>query len=307
MPVACRSPSLVEVTDDVIAMCDRCGAAAEARAEQDVQAFRLAVARATKAQGHVFRALGRVMLDPAMADAARRRAVEEADRLVRPRDESSGDVLETRSSSLRPCAPPFLETCPFHSHRTPDPRREAVALWHALKTSQRRSVPHEAPLACVPLQWRPSVVEQEGRIHRHAYALCALWEWRGALRGGHVWVQPRRRYANPDPSLIPTDRWPTLRPAVCQQGRAPAEGAVRLAERGQELVELLPRVDRMRARTGTGTVRMEHGALVVPRLEAEDLPARAEHLQTGLPARRPLVDLPALLIAVDHWTGVRRH
>ncbi|MBI3304612.1 MAG: Tn3 family transposase [Deltaproteobacteria bacterium] len=318
--VAFLYQSLVEVTDDVIAMFDRCLADADARAEQDVQEFRIAVARATNEKVYLFRELGRVILDPEIADAALRptiyqripplvlrRAVEEADRIVRPLDESYFDFLETRYSYLRHFAPPFLETFTFHSNRTPDPLLEAVALLHELNTSQRRSVPDDAPIAFVPLKWRPYVVEQEGRINRHYYALCALWELRGALRGGNVWVQPSRRYANPDTYLIPQDRWPTLRPEVCQQVRAPAEGAVRLAERGQELVEILPRVDRMLARTGTGKVRMENGALVVPRLEAEELPASAEHLQTGLTARLPLVDLPALLIEVDHWTGFSRH
>lgn len=66
-------------------------------------------------------------------------------------------------------------------------------------------------------------------------------------------------------------------------------------------------MDQRLARPGNGTVRMEHGALVGPQLEAEDLPASAEHLQTGLTARLSLIDLPALLIAVDHWTGFRHH
>jgi hypothetical protein len=233
--------------------------------------------------------------------------VEESDRIVRPLDESYVDFLETRYSYLRQFTPPFLDTFIFHSNRTPDPLLNAVTLLHNLNASQRRSVPDDAPLAFVPPKWYPYVVGPDGHIHRHYYELCALWELRGALRGGNVWVQPSRRYANPETYLIPKDRWPTLRPEVCQQVHTPADGTVRLDERGRELAELLPRVERMLARTGTGKVRMENGALVVPPLEAEELPASAERLQADITARLPLVDLPALLIEVDQWTGFSHH
>ncbi|MBI3326212.1 MAG: Tn3 family transposase [Nitrospinae bacterium] len=268
----------------------------------------------------MFRELARAILDPAIADAALRttlyqrippvvlrRAVEEADRIVRPLDERYIDFFATRYGYLRQFTPTFLSTFTLYSNRTPDPLLEAVALVHDLNTAHRRTVPADTPVAFVPMKWRPYVVDRAGRIDRHYYELCTLWELRGALRGGNVWVQPSRRYANPETYLIPKDRWPTLRPEVCQQIRVPAEGARRLEERGRELVELLPHVDRMLARTGKGTVRMDNGALIVPRLEAEELPASAERLQTSITDRLPLVDLPELLIEVDHWTGFSRH
>jgi TnpA family transposase len=312
--------SLVEVTDDVIEMFDRCLADADARAGQDLQEFRTAVAQATNEKVHLFRELGQAILDPTIADAdlrstiyqripppVLRRAVEESDRLVRPLDDSYFDFFATRYSYLRQFTPTFLQAFTFHSNRTPDALLEAVAVLQDLNTTQRRTVPEDAPLDFVPPKWRPYVVDPRGRIDRHYYELCVLWELRGARRGGNVWVQPSRRYANPETYLIPTDQWPTLRPEVCQQVRAPTDGAVRLEERGRELVDLLPRVDRMLARTGKGEVRMENGALVVPSLAAEELPASAERLQTCLTDHLPLVDLPDLLIEVDRWTGFSRH
>jgi hypothetical protein len=89
-------------------------------------------------------------------------------------------------------------------------------------------VPDEAPLDFVPMKWRPYVVAPDGSIRRHYYELCVFWELRGALRGGNVWVQPSRRYANPESYLIPKDQWMVLRPEVCQQVRAPVQGAIRL-------------------------------------------------------------------------------
>src|SRR6267378_1675328 len=123
--------------------------------------------------------------------------------------------------------------------------------------------------------------------------------------GGPMCLPQTRRYANPDTYLIPPPKWPALRPEVCQQLHVPEDGAVRLEQRGRELVELLPRVDRMLSHQGP--VRMEKGRVVVSPLEAEERSPRVEHLEETLTARLPLVDLPDLLIEVDQWTGFSHH
>jgi hypothetical protein len=193
----------------------------------------------------------------------------------------------------------------LQSTQEPAPLLAAVTLLHQLNTTHRRTVPPEAPTDVVPLQWRPDVVAPDGRIDRHYDALCTLWELRGALRAGKVWVAQSRRDANPETSLIPHTRWPALRSEVCQQIHAPADGTMRLEQQGRELIELLPRVDRLLTRHGK--VRREKGRVVVSPLEAEERPERVEHLEDAITARLPLIDLPDLLIEVDQWTGFSHH
>ncbi len=316
--VAFLSQCLTTVTDEVIEMFDRCLAEAYARAGKDLEDFRKAMAQATNEKVHLFRELARAVLDPAIADphlrpaiyqrispTILRRAADESDRIVRPLDDSYFDFFEARYGYLRPCTPTFLETMTFQSTQEPEPLLEAVTLLHQLNTAHRRTVPSEAPMDFVPLKWRPYVVAPDGRIDRHYYELCTLWELRGALRAGNVWVPQSRRYANPETYLIPPTRWPALRPEVCQQIHAPEDGARRLEQRGRELIELLPRVDRLLTRHGK--VRMEKGRVVVSPLEAEERPERVEHLEDAITARLPLIDLPELLIEVDQWTGFSRH
>jgi tRNA isopentenyl-2-thiomethyl-A-37 hydroxylase MiaE len=316
--VAFLSQCLATVTDEVIEMFDRCLAEAYARAGKDLEDFRKAMAQATNEKVHLFRELARVVLDPAIADphlrpaiyqrispTVLRRAADESDQIVRPLDDSYVDFFETRYGYLRQCTPTFLETMTFQSTQEPEPLLEAVTLLHQLNTTHRRTVPPEAPTDFVPLKWRPYVVAPDGRLDRHYYELCTLWELRGALRAGNVWVAQSRRYANPETYLIPHTRWPALRPEVCQQIHAPADGAMRLEQRGRELLELLPRVDRLLTRHGK--VRMDKGRVVVSPLEAEERPERVEHLEDDITARLPLIDLPDLLIEVDQWTGFSHH
>jgi TnpA family transposase len=316
--VAFLSQCLADVIDEVIEMFDRCLAEAYARAGHDLEVFRTAMAQATNEKVHLFRELARAVLNPAIADPHLRRtiyqripptvlqrAAEESDRIVRPLDDSYFDFFETRYGYLRQWTPAFLETLTFHAMQRPDPLLEAVRLLQRLNITHRRTVPLEAPTDFVPRKWRPYVVDPVGRIDRHYYELCTLWELRGALRAGDVWVSSSRRYANPDTYLIPKDRWPSLRPEVCQQVHAPEDGAIRLEQRGRELAELFPRVDRLLSRHGT--VRMEKGRVVVSPLEAEEHPERVEHLEDDVTSRLPLIDLPELLIEVDQWTGFSRH
>jgi hypothetical protein len=245
MLVALLSQALTEVTDEVIEMFDRCLAEAYARAGQDLEDFRKTMAQATNAKVHLFRELARAGLDPAIMDPALRPAIyqrippttlrqaaEESDRIVRPLDDSYFDFFETRYGYLRQCTPTFLETFTFHSHERPDALLEAVTLLQQLNRTHRRTVPSEAPTGFVPLKWRPYGVAPAQRIDRHSYELCTLWELRGALRAGNVWVSSSRRYADPEPYLIPKSRWPALRPEVCQQIHAPEDGAVRLSSGG---------------------------------------------------------------------------
>jgi len=160
-----------------------------------------------------------------------------------------------------------------------------------------------SPPDFVPIQWRPYVVYPDGQIDRHYYELCTLWELRGALRAGNVWVPSSRRYANPETYLIPKAPWPSLRPAICQALRTPENGAARLAERGRELNALLPPGNRLMAgQRSVGEVRMEKGRVVVPPLEAEERPASVKRLEEAVTSRLPLVDLPDGRIEVDPWT-----
>ena len=233
-----------------------------------------------------------------------RRAAAESDRIVRPLDDSYFDFFETRYGYLRQCTPTFLETFTFHANHSAEPLLEAVALLQQLNLTHRRTVPPEAPTDFVTLKWRPYVVAPDGHIDRHYYELCTLWELRGALRAGNVWVPSSRRYANPETYLIPKASWPALRPDICQQIHAPENGAVRLEERGRELIELLPRVNRLMS-TQRQSGRGAHGARAGRRAAPGGRRAarKCHRLEETVTSRLPLIDLPDLLIEVDQWTG----
>jgi TnpA family transposase len=254
-----------------------------------------------------------VVLDPKVRDADLRRAiyhripqaelraaVEESDRIIRPLDDHYFDFLESRYTYLRQFTPAFIDALAFRSAGD-SPLLRAVDLLRQLNDDRRRSLPDETSLDFVPARWRPYVNDNpDPTARRHYFELCVLWELRGGLRAGDVWLEGSRRYADPETYLIPREAWPGLRAEACRELQAPEDGTDRLREREEELGGLLDRVEALLAKGGD--VRMEGDNLVVSPLEAEDKPESAVELERLIDERLPFVELSELLIEVDGWT-----
>jgi TnpA family transposase len=311
--VAFLYQTLIDLTDEALDLFDRCLADAYHRARRDLEDFRLSVAASTNEKVRLFREIGLVVLDPEVRDADLRRAiyrrippaelrdaVAESDRIIRPPDDHYFDFLESRYTYLRQFTPEFLDALAFRS--TGDsPLLRAVDLLRRLNAERRRVLPDGTSLDFVPARWRPYVNDNpDPTARRHYFELCVLWELRGALRAGDVWLEGSRRYADPETYLIPREAWPRLRAEVCREIQAPEDGTGRLRERDEELSGLLDRVEALLAKGGD--VRMEGGDLVVSPLGPEEKPESTAELERLIDERLPLVELCELLIEVDGWT-----
>ncbi|MBV8556918.1 MAG: Tn3 family transposase, partial [Planctomycetaceae bacterium] len=310
--VAFLYQTLIDLTDEALDLFDRCLADAYHRARRDLEDFRLSVAASTNEKVRLFREIGLVVLDPEVRDADLRRAiyrrippaelrdaVAESDRIIRPPDDHYFDFLETRYTYLRQFTPEFIDALAFRSTGNLSLLR-AVDQLRRLNAEHRRILPDETSLDFVPTRWRPYVNDNPDPTgRRHYFELCVLWELRGALRAGDVWLEGSRRYADPETYLVPREDWPGLRAEVCREIQAPEDGTDRLREREQELSGLLDRVEALIAKGGD--VRMEGDDLVVSPLEAEAKPESTAELERLIDERLPLVELSELLIEVDGW------
>jgi TnpA family transposase len=303
-----------ELVDEILDLFDRCMAQVDARARRDLEEFRRNAARAINEKLILFKDMTGIILDPQIADPDVRAtiykrhskeslqaAVEESERLLRPSDDNYFDFLTGRYSYVRQFAPAFLSAFTFRSNRRGEPLVEAISQLCRIK----RKVPDNAPVDFIPAKWRPYVLDKEGKIDRRYYEMCVLWELRGALRAGDVWLEGSRRYANPETYLIPSDQWAVMRTETCRLVQVPESGIERLRERQQELEARLSQFDK--GLPGNSQVRIEKGELVVSPLRAEDLPVRISMLQQSIQESLPLVELTDLLVEVDGWTHFSRH
>ena len=223
-----------ELVDEILDLFDRCMAQVDARARHDLEEFRRTAARATNEKLLLFKDLTGVVLDPQIADPDVRTqiykqhpkehlqaALEESERLMRPPDDNYFDFLTSRYNYVRQFAPTFLSAFTFRSNRRGEPLVEAVAVLSRIK----RKVPDDAPVDFISAKWRPYVIDKDDKIDRHSYEMCVLWELRGALRAGDIWLEGSRRYANPETYLIPADQWAPMRTETCRLVQVPESGA----------------------------------------------------------------------------------
>lgn len=312
------SDTAAEITDEVIELFDRTIASSDARARRELDELRRRVARSTNEKVRLFIQLGRILLDPESQpdDKIRevdqrigldrlRAAVEAAERLARPEDDSYFDLLASRYSYLREFTPALLRTLDLRATAGGEDVLEAVELLRELNSSGRRHVPPDAPLSFVAERWRPYVVEDDGRISRRYWELSLLAGLRGALRSGDIWVAGSRRHADPETYLIPRSSWPARREEVAKQTDQPLRAEQRLAACESEMDQRLSDLDRVL--TGGGEVRIEDGDLVLRPLSAEDLPEGVRTRCRQLAELLPRVHLTDMLIEVDGWTGCFRH
>lgn len=318
--VAFLQHALLHHTDVAVELFDQCVWDCHSEAQHELEEFRTAMARSTNETLRMFRALGQVLLDPALDEAAVRavsfarvpeaalqNAIAETAGLLRPRHDDAIDCFGIRYSTIRQCAPGFLQPLTLHAHGPDHPVRPAVEVLRALdRAPTRRPVPTEAPMAWVIDAWRPSIREQEGTISRRSYELCTLWSLRSALRAGHVRGAHSRRYTHPDTSLSPPPEWPRWRPEGVRQTGTPSQGIERVEARDAELDSTMAPGERLLARKDSH-VRIEDNQIVLSPLEADPRPASAEALAAHSTERLPRVALSELLMAVDTWTHFSRH
>lgn len=301
------------LTDEAILLFDRGLAGAEARARQGLDACRQSVAQLLDERVRLFDTLGRIILDPAVADADVRATVSARLPPGYLRAAVEGDArltglthlafLDRGYGYLRQFVPAFLAAFTFRSHRDDDAVLAAVAVLRAMHRAPRARLPPDVPQRFVTARWRPDVFAPEGAIDRRYDELCALWALRGALRAGNVWLPGSRRYADPASYLIPRERWPAPRAEVCRLLGAPADGSVRLGARADDRAARHAALEALLARDEPGGVRRVDRRLVVPPRSAEDVPARVAWLREQIGARLPRVELADLLVEVDGWTG----
>lgn len=307
--------TLLDLTDESIDIFDVCMASRHKKARKALQEYHSQIVETTATHSQLLQTLGDVVLDETVSDAQLRqaiyhaipqgtlqRAVQEAHALRRP--SSYLDFLNDHYSYVRQFAPQVLETLALQSHQEDDPVLEAIAVFRALNAAHQSHLPATVPLDFVTAPWRRFVMLQ-GEPQRRPYELCTLSALRDKLRSGDIYLPHSRRYTDPETFLIPRATWPHLKTDICQDLALDPTGQARLSARAQQLKDLLPRVDRLLDRREG--IRMEKGALIVPRDDANDVPESVKALDDQMRRRLPDIDLPDLLLEVDQWTGFSHH
>jgi TnpA family transposase len=147
----------------------------------------------------------------------------------------------------------------------------------------------------------------EDTAYRHYWELCVTLCLRDGLRSGDVFVPGSRRYADPSTYLYTPRQWAPRQEEYCRLVGKPAAAAHALEQGKEELHAALAELESTLADSppgDRGTIRLDSDDhLVVPPLQAEDIPSEARELKDELAGMLPFAPIASLLIELDARTG----
>ncbi|NYH55362.1 TnpA family transposase [Nocardiopsis arvandica] len=228
-----------------------------------------------------------------------------------PRDHGHLAALKESYAYLRGCVPGVLKAVRFDGNEQARDLLKGLEVLRELNETGKRKVPEDAPNSFVPSRWRnylnQAAHDKDSAAFRRYWELSAIVALRDGLRSGNVHVPASRRYADPASYLMPKEAWADKRTEFCAEVGTPREATEALAQADDELHTALAGLELVLDR-GEGPARLsDDGRLIVPKLEADDVPAEAESLRTDLAGMLPRLPLAALLIEVDRRTGLSEH
>jgi len=238
-------------------------------------------------------------------------ALEVSRALLQPSRHSHLAFLAERYGSVKQFSGQLLAQLHFAHAYQGDDFAQALTLVADLQAGRRRKLPVDLPQAFLTPTWARFVRAAEAGDapggYRQAYELGVLTTLRERLRSGDVYLPHSLQYAPLESYLLPVDEWARVRTEACQQLNLPAQPLERIAQRITELQLLLPQVEALLGSGHESYLDEAAGRLVVPRLQAEELPASITALQEEITRRLPRVELTDLLVEVDGWTQFAAH
>jgi len=301
-----------EITDVVVEMFDTLIGRVFARSSADLRELRLEQAEAHLTSARLFRRITKVLLDPTVPSAHLRdeifqriprervsTLVEQTQFLDQGEVEALFAILKGRYTQMREFTRIVLQTLHFGAAGAATPVLQALETLRVMDQENRKKVPKDVPLAFVPRNWMPIVVEQD-EVNRRAWECCLLLQARQALRAGDLTVDGSKRYSGWHTALSSPAEWEQRRPSWQVESGIPKEVAAYLERTQAQLQSLAVQASGQVEQGGIAQVR--DGKLVFIEQEQFQAPATAAPIRRALITLLPRVGLPQLLLEVDSWT-----
>ncbi|MBF0316512.1 MAG: DUF4158 domain-containing protein [Oligoflexia bacterium] len=239
--------------DDVIEQFDRNISDKHSSARRSLDDFIKDVSRSTNEKIWLLRKVGKIILDKNIKDSNIRKsiykdmtikqfrcAIEDCDRVIRPKDDNYFDFFSKFFSDIRKYSPRFLSALHFRSNIANNPILKNINFIKKYnRQGDQEELLNDAPLDAIPKQWKEYVIPEEGKINYRYYEMCTLWELRGAIRSGNIWVENSRKFTDPESYLISKNQWPSVKREFLKMVNLPENFSNQLEKKKKELADLL--------------------------------------------------------------------
>lgn len=309
-------------TDDILDLFDGLMAALALSGETTRRRERLRSLKDLDQAALVLEQAVRLLLDEAVPDAdlrqhvlkrfgpdALREAADAVQELARSDEDPMVEALSSRYATVRRFLPALLCGVVFEGTPAAKPLLDA---WRFLQVQEvgGRDCPKwaSAPRAVVPRRWARRVFPAKDQVHSPAYTLCVVERLHQALRRRDVFVRRSERYGDPRAELLRGEAWEQVRDSVARALERSTDPQVELARWQQQLAVAYTEVSTNLPRNSALRVLQEDGQ---PYVSLNALAAQTESdqlrtLRAQLAQRLPQVELAALLLEVDAFTGFAR-
>jgi len=289
--------TLLQSTDVVLAMADRLIQDLHARTTQDV---RDAERRGAQTLRQALRAMQRVLSDPTIPDGALRPALvacmPAAHTLFPSRAAAIRGQLSTHARQVRPLLKTLVGLA--FDGEAESSLLLALARLRESYVHQARQLPADIDARLAP-RWAALIEGVDRQRALRAFEAATLLALRKALRNGTVWVGHSLAYRQRNALLIPDAEWATQRRRWYTHLGVPMQGT---SYTPQLLATLEAGLTSLAEAVEAGEVRVDDQGLHLQALEAEAVPPDLEPTQQALFKAIGVVQLPALLMAIDHET-----
>ncbi|GAB2796427.1 TnpA family transposase [Hymenobacter luteus] len=244
-----------------------------------------------------------------VGEAPLRAAADAVQALASGEDDPLLQALSGSYATVRRFLPALLAGIAFEGSPSAKPLLDA---WHFLRQQEAggRGRPKwvAAPRPLVPKSWVRQVFPSKDVVNPAAYTLCVLDRLHQALRRREVFVGRSDRYGDPQAELLRGEAWEAARESVARALDRSLDPALELARLQAQLRTAYAEVGEDLPRNTALQVLHHEGQpyVVVSPLPAQEEPESLRELRTQLAQQLPPVELAALLLEVNAFTGFAR-
>jgi TnpA family transposase len=232
-------------------------------------------------------------------------SVSEAQKRAPPEDFDCLHRMGERDATLRRDAPQVLDVLQRRAAPAAKGGLDAIDGLRGMNADNARKVPTDAPTEFIKHRWETRVRTDDG-LDRRDYELCALSERKNARRSGDIWVQGSRQFKDFDAYLVPAETFATMKLASAWPLAVATDGDPYRHDRLRLLDQQRDTVSRMAAANDRPDAIISASGLTITPLHTA-VPEAAHTLIDQTTMLLPHVNITALLLEVDAWTGCTRH
>ncbi|GAA4389571.1 Tn3 family transposase [Hymenobacter koreensis] len=235
-----------------------------------------------------------------------RAAAATVETLASPEADPLAGALASSYATVRRFLPALLRGLVVEGTPAAQPLVEAWAFLQRQEVGGRgRPKWTAAPRTFVPPSWRRRVFPTPGQVDVQAYTVCVVERLHHALRRRDVFVPASERYGDPRAELLRGAAWEAARDSVARALERSLDPAVELARLQQQLQAAYTEVGEHLDRNTALQLVQQDGQMTVllSPVPAQPESEQLDDLRAHLTACLPQVDVAALLLEVDAFTG----